>query len=74
MILAYREQMEGRKREHRQLTITQLLILFFFLLTNIPDVSVIFVHTAYTKLTQDPWRDQQQTNAVWPHYLTSKIL
>ena len=55
MFLAYREQLEGRKREHRQLTITQLLILFFFLLTNIPDVSLIIcVHTAYTKLTQDP--------------------
>ena len=66
-ILTYREQMEGRKREHRQLTITQLLILFFFLLTNIPDVSLICVHTvAYTKLTQDPWWDQQLTNAVWP--------
>ena len=54
MFLAYREQLEGRKREHRQLTITQLLILFFFLLTNIPDVSLIYVHTVDTKLTQDP--------------------
>ena len=35
-----REQLEERKREHRQLTVTLILILIFFVFTNTPDVSV----------------------------------
>ena len=44
-----REQLEERKREHRQLTVTLILILIFFIFTNTPDVSVFRTANFFTE-------------------------